>query len=320
MIYRAIEKQEEVSFIRESGHLKGLSTGFPSLDEIYTLKKGYPLFIAGSPHHGKTEFVFDLLINTSKMYGWKHFIYAGETGNVEDVIAELAHKYIEKPIRKQVDEVTANSYAMNDFDYVKAIEWINEHFFFLDSETDFTIPQFYEFVDEAEKRYDVVFDTTLIDPFNDVVEELSKYANREDKWLKDVLKKVRQNSKMKHRINILVNHIADIAPQKDNASNVRYTPIALPSEWAGGRTWHRRAFTMLLVYRPPSFMINNEGVAVAENESWIINQKAKPKGSGRLGKCSLLWIWQKNRYIDYMRESKVMQTVNRYEVEKDSPF
>lgn len=296
MIFRAIEKHKEVQKVRDEGYTKGLSTGFSKLDEIYTIKKGFPLFIAGSPHHGKSEFVLDLLVNTSNLYGWKHFIYAGEGGEIADVIAELAHKYTMKPLRKKIDEHTSNEYAMSNLEYVEAMEFIDKHFFFLDTDVDFTIEKFYKLAAEAEVKYDVKFDTTLIDPFNDVVEDLQKHGNREDKWLKWALKYVRTDAKKFNRLNIIITHIADIAPQLDKDSGQRFTPIALPSEWAGGRTWHRRAFTMLLIYRPPFFMKRDDGEQVAENETWVINQKAKPKGSGKLGKISLFWNWQKNRF------------------------
>ncbi len=63
------------------------------------LKKGYPLFVAGNPGSGKTEFIFEILINTSIMYGWKHFIYCGEGGNIEHIYNELLFKYLQKPYK-----------------------------------------------------------------------------------------------------------------------------------------------------------------------------------------------------------------------------
>jgi hypothetical protein len=112
------------------------------------------------------------------------------------------------------------------------------------------------------------------------------------------LKKVRVNAKKHDRINILVHHIADVRAVTDSAGN-RYMPPALPNEWAGGRTWWRRAFTMLLVYRPPKFLTNDNGEPVQPNESWVFIQKSKPKGTGKIGKVSIYWDWKKNQYYSY---------------------
>lgn len=318
MIHNAISQHEELTRIRNEGELIGLGTGWKSVDEIYTLKRGYPLFIAGAPHHGKSEFVFDLLLNTSIIHGWKHFVYSGESGSIADTIAELAHKYARKPLRKKING-QENKYAMSDKEYVDAVDFISNHFYFLDPNSEFTLKNFYAHAKKAEEKFGVKFDTTLIDPFNDVEEELTKHGNREDKWLKHELKRVRIESQINNRIDILVNHIADIAPQIDKDSGNRYTPVALPSEWAGGRTWHRRAFTMLLIYRTRNFMKRENGTPCIENETWVINQKAKPKGSGKLGTVSLLWDWRENRFQEIEKIIEpTKEIINFYE--KEQPF
>ena len=287
--FKASHLKKELESVVKAGHPRGEFTGFKPLNEIFTLKKGYPLFIAGLPHAGKSEFVLEVLLNTSVRYGWKHFIYSGESGSVAEIISELAHKLISKPYRD-------GTFAMTEKERLIAEMFINDHFVFMDTDMDFTVSEFYQFVQEAEQEYGFKFDTTTIDPFNDVKEELSEYGGREDKWLRRELKRIRIMSKKNNRIDILVNHVADIKPVYDKDSNAQYTPVPLPSQWAGGRTWHRRAFTMLVVYRPAIFMKNENGEPYLENETLIINQKAKPKGTGKIGRASLFFDWKKNRY------------------------
>lgn len=301
--FRVWDRTEELMTLRDNSIERGLFPGFECLWEIFSLKLGYPLFISGSPHHGKTEFVLDLLIFTSEFYDWKHFVYLGETGNVDEIIAELSYKYIGKPYRKK-NKTEESYFAMDEKEVTRAHEFIHQHFVFLDLENEksavnsFTVDQFYKLADEAEKELEIKFNTTLIDPWNDVDENLGDYNGREDKFLKDALKKVRIDSKKNNRINIIVNHIGDIQYQVHKKTGKRYSPPAMPSQWAGGRTWHRRAFTMLLVYRPPVFLEDENGENYKENETIIYNQKAKPKGSGKIGNCSLFWNWKKNRYYE----------------------
>ena len=310
--FRVSDRTQQLHKLREESVLRGKYCGFNILDEIFTVKRGYPLYIAGAPHAGKTEFTLEILVNLSNLYGWKHFIYLGETGTVDEIIAELCHKKIGKSYRKYRDKDLIDGFAMDEKERMYAEAWVDEHFYILDTEddlslvSDFTVSQFYKLVDEVEQETGVTFDTTLIDPFNDVDEELEKYGNREDKFLKDALKLVRRNAKQHNRVNILVNHIADIKPIIDQDTKNRYYPVALPNEWAGGRVWFRRAFMQIVIYRPPSWMKDDEGVPILQNETWVVVQKAKPKGAGKLGTRSIFWDWKKNRYYEMTNDG------NRY--------
>jgi len=299
-------KISDLKTFSEQGHKDIKSSGLSSLDSIFMLKKGYPVFIGGAPYSGKTEFAFEIQINTSILYGWKHFIYCGEGGNVEHIYSELLHKYLKKPY----------NYA-DEKEKLHAEYFISEHFIIANHDLDFSIKEFYDTVAEAEKEYNIKFNTTMFDPFNDIKEELEKFGNREDKFLADVLKQVRISSKINNRIDILVNHIADVRAVTLQ-DGTRYLPAALANEWAGGRTWWRRAFTMILVYRPPVCLKNNDGIPYLENETEIIIQKSKPKGIGKVGKASIFWDWKKNRYYSY-KENQLLYSCEKLEDFKLQP-
>lgn len=283
--FKLENKINELKIFAEKGLTDLKSTGLSSLDVYFKLKKGYPLFVAGNPGSGKTEFIFEILINTSILYGWKHFIYCGEGGNIEHIYNELLYKYLQKPY-KFADEK----------DKASAEYFISEHFILADHDKEFTLNEFYSLVAKCEKELSITFDTTTFDPFNDVKDEVQLFGGREDKYLAFALKEARISSKKNNRIDILINHVADVMPKTDKDTDKSYLPPALPTQWAGGRTWWRRAFTMILVYRPPVFQKDINGTPYAENESHIIIQKSKPKGVGKLGKASIFWDWKKNRY------------------------
>lgn len=297
--------QEELNQLRESGFLKGEFTGFTGLYDIFSLKKGYPIYVAGAPHAGKTEFVLELLVITSELYGWKHAIYLGETGTPAEITAELCYKFVKKPFLTKKSKGEVNEYAMTESERYSAEEWVKEHFviFEEDNNEDFTIWNFYKSVDNYQKINNIKFDTTVIDPVMHL--EIPASYMGEHNYLKDALKFCNNNSKEQNRINFLINHIADLPALIDKETGNRYYPRAMPNEWAGGRMWHRFAFTMLLVYRPPSWMKDENGLNLYyENQTIIENQKAKPKGSGKIGECSLFWDWQKNRYYELVNEQK----------------
>lgn len=290
MIYRVTDKINELSNLRENSNTRGERTGFKPLDDNLSLKKGYPLFVAGAPHSGKTELILEILLNTSVIHGWKHFVYLGENGDIEEQIADLCSKLIMKPFVKSMPN------AMSESERLMAEMFINDHFVFLSDEKDIKLKDFYKYASEAEKRYNIRFDTTLFDPFNDALDESIKYGGTHH-WLNHELKHVRRISKENKRIDILINHIADIQPTIDRETGKAYLRPALPNEWNGGRTWWRRGFLMLLIYRPPAWLKDDNGIPYGENVSLVIVQKAKPKGIATYGSTSkLFWDWKKNRY------------------------
>lgn len=301
--YKLTDKTSEITNLRENGNPKGESCGLKTLDDLFTLKKGYPLYVAGAPYSGKTEFVLEILLNTSMLYGWKHFIYTGEAGDVENIFTELICKYVQRPLYK-------NSFnAMTESEKTQAEMFINEHFVVANHDKEFTIAEFYNLVKEAERELFIKFDTTLFDPFNDIKDELELFNGREDKYLAHALKEVRKQSKQNNRIDILITHIADVKAVTDK-EGVRYMPPALPNEWAGGRTWWRRAFTMLLIYRPNPNCKNEHGENYEKNETHIYVQKAKPKGVGSIGMGKVYFNWKTNRYYEKTTQGELL----------DSPF
>ena len=100
------------------------------------------------------------------------------------------------------------------------------------------------------------------------------------------------------RIDILINHIADTKTCHDHETNRPYLRPALPNEWNGGRTWWRRGFLMILVYRPPSWLKDENGEPYGENVTLLVIQKAKPKGVAiNDATARLVWDWKYNRYF-----------------------
>ena len=270
MEYFKIEnKINELKHFAEHGLTDLKSTGIVALDEYFMIKKGYPLFIAGNPGAGKTEFTFEILMNTSILYGWKHFIYCGEGGNIEHIFYELIHKYLEKPYK----------YA-TEVDKAKAEYFISEHFIIANHDSDYTISEFYDLVAKTEKELNIKFDTTVFDPFNDIKDEVELFGGREDKYLAYALKTARISSKKHNRTDILVNHVADVPTKNDLKTGKTYLPPAQPTQWAGGRTWWRRAFVMILIYKPYSWREDENGIPYEDNEGHIINYSAGMTGDG----------------------------------------
>ena len=208
---------------------------------------------------------------------------------------DLAEMHVGLPARKKNFQ-GEDQECMSDEEFELALQWVDEHFTFYDGdevEGEFTPDHFYETAAQG------MYDTTCLDPWNDVGRDLHSSGGREDVWLTNELKKIRQHSRTHERIDIVVNHVAKLNADAVTKSGKRYQKPALPQEWAGGQSWYRRAFTMLLVYRPPVGEILREGdPPTQDGETWIINQKTKPKGTGQLGRAKLYLCRSTNRFIE----------------------
>ena len=295
LITNPIEMGLEVVRIRNSVPKGGAYAGWEALDSIFTAKKGFPLVIYGAPHSGKSVFMLNLCVNLSRQHGWKHLIFSSEQGTVADLILEVAEIYLKKPLRKYTERGNERLDVATEGEHYNAQQWVAKHFRFIDPThprcQEFTLEDFHQWCEEAEAD-GFKPDVTVCDPFNDVAMQLQKYGGRQDLWLTAVLKIARDVAMKKNRVDILVNHIAQQQTTMVSERGQRFAPPAMMNEANGGVAWSRRAFTVLLVYRPPSndqLKFGKHVVTTGPDESWIICQKAKPKGVAQLGQAVLYY-------------------------------
>jgi twinkle protein len=62
---------DEFQSLYEQGKPRGVSTGFDSVDELFTLQTGYLNIVTGYPGDGKSAFIDQIVVNVAKNYGWK---------------------------------------------------------------------------------------------------------------------------------------------------------------------------------------------------------------------------------------------------------
>tara|TARA_Y100000401_G_scaffold52263_1_gene41022 strand:- start:2706 stop:3650 length:945 start_codon:yes stop_codon:yes gene_type:complete len=302
-IFRPQERSLEVDLIRTNSIQGGVSTGFERLDEYFSIKRGYPITIAGEPYHGKTQFVKQLLVNLSRLHGFNHAVYLGEDGCVEEIILEIAEIYLKKPLRVKDKKGNIREGVADAFEREEAMQFVDKHFRIVSPDdadiTSFDIETFYKWVEDYEREYNYKFDTTVIDPWNDLELNINSKQGREDLLIADGLKLVRQSSKQNNRTDIIITHIAARFAKHRSERGIRYATPAEANEYAGGQSWKRRSFQMLLVYRPPSpdtLKIGRVKIETNKGETWLIIQKSKPKGVGQLGRCSLYYNTKTQNY------------------------
>jgi len=125
-VYRASDYSDEVQELYEAGGTgKGLSTGFDSLDDLITIAPGLYV-LTGLPGSGKSSWLDNILHQTAKLHGMRWAICSMENP-VKIHILKLAALYTNKPFFEGPTE------RMSKDELQDAIEWINNHFSFLEN-------------------------------------------------------------------------------------------------------------------------------------------------------------------------------------------
>ena len=241
--YTVADKYDNLLELRANGQQKGYEVNHKELDKHMTVKMGTTTYVYGAPYSGKTQFWFEILLCLSEQHGLRHAIFSPETGTASEIFAELISMYARgdfyNTFKKQIHEDEFN----------KAAQFVNEHFFVVDPEINIiTHKDFFAYVSEIERVYNIKIHTTTIDPFNEFHQDFSKNNGRQDLYLEDVLTEVRQNAKFYDRHNCIITHVTDQQAQIKDGK--RYYPQATFREIAGGQAWSRKGMQMVSGWRP----------------------------------------------------------------------
>ena len=290
IIYKAEDVVDSLSTLRKEGVKKGAWTGFDSLFDKYSVKKGSTTYIYAGAHQGKSQFGFELMMNLAEYSDWKWAVYTPETGSPTEVFAELLWVYLRKPFLVN-DHLTAT-----DEETEKAISFINNHFFIIDSGLqDLSIEGFYTAVEQIEEDNFITIDGCMVDPFTEIRTDVNSGV-RDDIAIGQVLTKVRKHSAEKDYHTIVTVHTKH--QQAKYKNGVPYVDKPTMNDIAGGMQWSRKGMMVINVWRCPYGLENSNGIPYEPNQVEITIVKAKPKIVGKLGTVTLYYDKMKNRYYE----------------------
>ena len=296
-MYKLLDNiKTDLDTLREQGIQRGMEVGWDWDLFPFSVMPGRTTYIGAAPASGKTEIWFEMLINLSCKYEWNHIIFSPETGSATEIYAELCHKFIGKSYLKN------KGYEMDARERIKAEYFISKHFVIVDPiDEDLTIEMFYELCNKIEFDLDKKFHTTTIDPWNELTERfMPEDLGREDKYLSRILKVVTKNARKTNRHNCIITHVRDQAPVIRDGKT--FFPMPTARDLAGGQTWFRKGYNMLMIWRPPYGLLDENGVMYEDNEVHIHVAKVKPKGTAIRG--TFKFFLDTQRYQYYMEQTK----------------
>jgi twinkle protein len=109
----------------QNGHGVGNSTGYSSVDELYTIVPGQMSVVTGWPSSGKSNFVDQVCVNLAKGKDWR-FLMASFENPPQEHIIKLCEIFLGKPFYQGPTE----RMSQQELDLAK--QWVRDHFLFLD--------------------------------------------------------------------------------------------------------------------------------------------------------------------------------------------
>ena len=174
--------KDRLNDIFSRGDGKGFTTGYASVDEIYTVAPAQMTVVTGYPSSGKSNFVDQIMVNLARGADWKFAICSFEN-QPETHIARLMEIYTKKRFYEGRDRMTEQEKDV-------AFKWVNEHFIFLDhsGEEPSTLDSILERTKVAVKRWGVR--GMVIDPYNYI--DMSRKEMSETDAISQMLSKVQR--------------------------------------------------------------------------------------------------------------------------------
>lgn len=277
-----------VKALYESGGLRrGSLTGWPGIDELYTVGLGQWTCVTGTPNSGKSEWVDAVMVNLAKRENWKFIIYSPENHPLELHHAKIIEKYIGKPFN-----LGPNPRA--DWEEVDAAEeWMAGKFYFAKPNK----PDIFSILDEANALAsdDAKKTGIVIDPWNQL-EHYRPAAMNETEYVSQTLTAVINWVRERNCHLWLIAHPSKMQKTKDGS-----LPIPTPHDISGSAHFWNKADNCVTVWRDQR--------DYTKQEVQIHVQKVRFKHIGHIGVAELLYDRVTGRYhsplksvVDYVEK------------------
>lgn len=266
-LYTALDVEKKVIDLFKAGLKPGLSTGWPALDQLYTVRECELSVVTGMPGSGKSTWLDALTVNLQVKHGWKIAYCSPENWPIERHVANIVEKIQKRPFMvtkfSQSEKITAE--LLNE-----ALQLIEGKFFFTQLQDEkMTIPGVLEVMQAAISRHKVK--GIVLDPWNEL--EYHRPQNiSETEFISMALGKIRRFAR-NNRVHIwLVAHPTKLQKNKDNTY-----PVPRLYDISGSAHFYNKADNGISIHRTDP----------QKNHVDIHVQKIRFKEIGRLGSVTM---------------------------------
>jgi len=233
--------QEDILRLYSAGYEQVEGIGVEQIDGHFKMKRGELTLLSGIGNTGKSQIEKWMLLMHAILYDRRFAIYAPE----DHPAAEFYNDYIE--ILLGGNCVYDPQYPTNirpDLDvYIKAKDFINEHFIFIHPEQSSPTPEYIRerFLELIIKKR---VDGCIVDPWNQLTNNYDLFGGRDDKYLEVQLAEF---SRFAQRNDIYLMIIAHPKGMKKVGEDYPCPDIF---DLAGGAMWNNKCHNIIIYHRP----------------------------------------------------------------------
>lgn len=229
-VYKVTEFKDALFEYYEYGFPEGISTGWKTLDQLFTVREGELTVLTGVPNSGKSTFLDCLLLNLSYQ-GWKAGIYSPENRPLQRHMAGMIHKMAKCPF-KDIRKEFVPSF----------IERLNERFFWVlpADDADYTLDGILRLAALLAKQQGIK--AFVIDPWNEVNHKRPNWQN-EHEYIGEALSRVKRFAQANGVHVFIVAHPTKLRKQGNDK-----WPVATPYDISGSANWFNKPDNCITVY------------------------------------------------------------------------
>jgi twinkle protein len=222
-----------------NGQIKGTTTYYDAVDQIWKWRKKEVTIITGYANEGKSTVYLQLAMAKAKHDGDKFLVYTPENMPQAEFIDDLVQCYVGKTLDSESSNQATEQEIREAFDFVK------KHFFLISPEEGVATTEDIIAAATAAKRSHGI-DHLVIDPYNMVVHDF-KIGDREDLYVSKFMTKLKM---MAIKLSISVALIAhQVTPEYPDKKTRNFRPPSM-YKIKGGGTFADKADNVLTFWRP----------------------------------------------------------------------
>lgn len=223
--------------ILHKGYKSAETCGIPEIDRLLKFKRGEITLGTGIGNHGKSTFEYFLLLNKSYKDGDKWAIFGPESFPAEEFYHDLTEMLV------GADCTPLNLNPVPEATYLKAYQFIKEHFFYIYPMVLSPTP---ELIKSRFLQLIMKHGVTgcVIDPFNQMANDYGKQG-RDDKYLETLLSDFKKFAAINNVFFRIIAHPKLLRKNPDGGYDV---PDAF--DVAGGAMWNNKMDNIYVYHRP----------------------------------------------------------------------
>jgi hypothetical protein len=236
-LIRCKDVEEKIIYSYTHGTSQGETTHFPNIDRHFRHKRGEITLMHGIGNHGKSAMMLQLLLVKAVKDNYKYGVFCPENMPVEEFYKDLIHSYIGKSTEKH------HSNQMSLDELKRGMEFIDDHFFLIYPEQ-MPTPEY------INKRFRELIikhgiDGCLVDPYNQLDNDISKNGGREDQYLSVFLTKCKKFAVEHDVFYYIIAH-----PKGGLKKEGKDYDCPTVFDLSGGAMWNNKCDNILVTHRP----------------------------------------------------------------------